>query len=1095
MIFKNNLTSILFIRFFVIPIFLLSIHTTIYAQNEELEFNHITAEDGLSLSSTTKVIQDKKGFLWIGTYNGLNRYDGYEFKTFLPQTNNQNGISNHSIWTLFEDSKGYVWVGTLDGLNKFDWETEKFTVYKNDPSNPNSLSNNYVLSIYEDKAGTLWIGTLNGLNKFNRKKNNFSVIKKVSDRLNPDSLNSVLSIVEDNNKLLWISTWNGLTHMNRDGLITETLYSQKPDSKYFDYRMFPVVYKDYDNNIWLGTNGNGLKKYNPKTKEFQSFVSIQNNKNTISNNFINAIYQDNNKNLWIGTRDGFNKYNSSSNTFTRYVHNPQKPLSIIHNDIRGIAEDKTGIIWVSTAAGLCRFYISKNKFNFYSENTINPQKGLSSNRTSAIFIDKNENIWVGTFNGLNQIVAGSNNIIKYFNNPGKPNSLIHNNIMSVYKDHLGAVWIGTNHTGLNRMDPATGKFDVFQYDISDSNSISNNGITTICEDKNRNLWFGTWWGLNRFDRRSGKFERFLHVPGNPNSIPHDLIWVIFEDSKGMLWIGTDGGGVSEFNTTTRTFRNFNRDSSAEHRLSENRVLTIFESKDGIIWFGTNYGLTSYNRKLDKTKIYSTENGLPGNLINGITEDENGFLWISSDKGLTKFNRQNNLFTNFSKRNGLGTDIEFTQNMTAKSKDGTLYFGCRDGILFFHPDDIKTENFNASLVFTNLKIFNQRVQISKDAGSILNESITGISSVKIPYKSSFITIEFALLDFFNPKRNQFAYKLIGFDEDWNYVGGRNSATYTNLPPGEYTFKVKAFNNIGFEAGLVKSLKITIIPSFYQTWIFRISVLFILSLIVLFVFQMRTRKIKLQNKILEGKVAERTKDLDKTISNLSLEVLERIKAEESVQKSLNEKEILLKEIHHRVKNNLQVISSLLFLQSSSLKDEEAINMFKDSQDRIRCMALIHEKLYQSKDFGGISFYEYVKSLITDLERSYKKRDVTINSIININNISLSLDTAMSCGLIINELITNIFKYAFPIDWVKKQPESFECTINISVEKTNDNQYILEIRDNGIGLPPDFNIQNTDSLGMKLVDSMSNQLNGSVEIINGNGTIFKIYFEDLS
>lgn len=1085
----NGFGGVRHFKCFIIIFFIVSL---LKAQTDELEFTHYTSEDGLSLSNITSVLQDSRGFLWIGTYNGLNRFDGYEFKTFLPQSNSANKISNHSILSLYEDSKGCIWVGTLDGLNRFDWKTEEFFVYRNNLQDPHSLSNNNVLSIHEDKSGNLWIGTLNGLNKYNREKNNFTVFKKVSDRLNPDSLNSVVAMADDENGILWMGTWNGLTCMDNNGVVVKQYFSQNPNAKNFDFRIVLSIKKDSKNNIWIGTNGNGLKKFDPRTGKFTNYISVAGEANSISNNYVTSIFEDSKNNIWIGTRDGFNKFDFRTNKFKRYLRDSQKPMSIKSNEIHSITEDNSGIIWVGTAASLSRFYVPKNKFNLYSENFENPSKGIISNRVTALCLDKYENIWVGSFKGLNYINTKNGLVKKFFNQQGNPNSLSDNNIMSLLEDQSGKIWIGTFHSGVNIYDPASGNFKTFTYDINDDKSISNNGVTSIFKDSKGNIWLGTWWGLNRFDNKTQKFFRYFHDQNNPNSIPHDLIWTIFEDSKGMMWFGTDGGGVSEYNPNTNHFTNFNRDSSALH-ISENRVFVIFESKDGHIWFGTNNGLNEYDRTTGKITIYTDANGLPGNLINSIREDNKGFIWIASDKGLSKLDRRKNSFTNYSKRNGLN-ELDFIQNSSAKAKDGTLYFGCRSGLMYFHPDSIKDESVSAPLVFTDFKIFNQSVPISKDGSTVLTESITGKKILHIPYKASVITLEFALLDYYNVKRNRFSYKLVGFDTEWNDVGSRNSATYTNLPPGEYNFIVRATNNVVQNKGSEASIKIIIEPAFYQTWIFRIAVAAFVLGVTFLTMHMRTKKIKKQNKDLEIKVAERTKDLDQTINELSQEIITRKIAEERLQKSLEEKEILLKEIHHRVKNNLQVISSLLFLQSVSLKDDEAVNLFKDSQDRIRCMALIHEKLYQSKDLAGISFNEYVKSLVDDLERSYKKQSVPVVTKLNIGDIKLSLDTAMSCGLMVNEMMTNSFKYAFPNEWVKQKPDDYEFGIWISVEKLGPKKYILEFRDNGIGIPEELDIMNTESLGMKLINSLIIQLNGSMEINRNNGTHFKIEFEDL-
>lgn len=460
--------------------------------------------------------------------------------------------------------------------------------------------------------------------------------------------------------------------------------------------------------------------------------------------------------------------------------------------------------------------------------------------------------------------------------------------------------------------------------------------------------------------------------------------------------------------------------------------------------------------------------------------------------MTKFNRTDEKFYNYNKRNGL-KELEFVMNSAAKSRNGTLYFGSRYGLMYFDPDNIKDNYITAPLVFTDLKIFNQSVEISLEGNGILRESISSAIEISIPYENSVVTLEFALLDFFDPKRNTFKYKLDGFDTDWNDVGSRNSATYTNLPPGKYNFMVKGYNT-SLQGEVTTSLIINIMPEVYQTWWFRVLVLISLIAATVLFFQLRTAQIKRQNKILEQKVAERTKDLDEIINELSQEVNERKKAEEKVKASLEEKEILLKEIHHRVKNNLQVISSLLYLQSVHLKDEEAVNMFKDSQDRIRCMALVHEKLYQSKNLSEIGFKEYVISLIDYLSRSFNKEDLEIKTIVNIEGINLSIDTAISCGLIINELITNTYKYAFPYNWIKMKGEDFICKFEVSLSENN-RKYLLTIKDNGIGLGDKFDINRMESLGLKLVNSLVLQLNGSIDVKNNDGAQFDISFEDAS
>jgi two-component sensor histidine kinase/ligand-binding sensor domain-containing protein len=1067
----------------------------VYSLERDIQFTHLTTEDGLSLNVVTEVLQDSRGFLWFGTYNGLNRYDGYNFKTFLPEPTNSKSISNYSIWSLYEDSRGDIWIGTLDGLNRYDWKTEEFYRYKNVPGDTNSLSNDYVFSIMEDKSGTLWIGTLNGLSRYNRNKDNFTVFKIVSDKENTNSLNSVTCIEEDHKGNLWLGTWNGITILQKDG---KKIYKHLPEPTKFNislYNDINVIFEDNSNYIWIGTRGKGLYRYNPLKDEYILFSTVADNPNSLSDNSVNTIFQDRLDNLWVGTKNGLNKFNRRHNNFTRIFHDPLKPLSLNNNEISSIIEDKTGIIWVGTSGGVSRFYQTASGFKSFNENPYYSNK-LGNKRVNALFVDKQDNIWVGTKEGLFEILQGTNpdntaanQIISYTHNPENNNSLSDNHILAILQDHQGLMWIGTDRGGLNCYNPFTKTFKVYRSYDNDIESITNNGVISLCEDNKRNLWVGTWWGFNHFDRKKEKFKRYFDV------FEHNVIWFVYSDSKGMLWLGSDGSGASMYNPNTKTFTNFICDSTKKDNISANRIISILESHDGIMWFGTLEGLYSYNRNSGKFKSYNQKNGLPSVFINAIQEDAKGFLWISTDKGLSKFNRKTGSFVNFTKRDGL-EDIEFSPGASGKLSNGNLVFGSNTGIIIFNPDSIKEEHWVVPIVFTDLKIHNQSVPISSDGSSILKESIVHSKVISIPYDNDVITIEFALLDYYNPKGNKFTYKLVGFDSDWNNVGSRNSTTYTNLPPGEYTLLVKASNSTLNSYIEEASLKIIIVPAFFQTIWFKILLgLAIIITTVLFI-QTRTNRIKKRNKMLELKITEHTKDLDKTINELSQEIIERKRAEAKAQASLEEKEFLLKEnetllkeIHHRVKNNLQVISSLLYLNSRKINDINVRNIFKESQNRVKSIALVHERLYQSRDFGRIDFKEYVQKLTSDLFSSYGVNEFVIKLENKIKNILISIDIAVPCGLIINELVSNSLKHAFP----NYEEENKTGIIRIDFYRVGENELFLEVGDNGIGIPEGVEEKKNNSLGLMLVETLITQVEGSFNIDLSSGTLFTIKFKE--
>jgi len=837
------------------------------AQGNDLILNNLTSEDGLSMNYITCMIQDSRGFIWVGTLNGLNKYDGYNFKIFTPDSKNPFSISNPNITCLTEDGEGNLWIGTSKGLNKYDWKKDRFYRYKNNPDDKNSLSNNYILSIFKDKSGTIWIGTSDGLNKYNFKNNNFTIIKKVSDGDKPGIGSAVTKIIENYKGNLWLATWNGLTCMQKDGKVLNLLFPHPVIANNVSYRFCYVLHEDQNKNLWIGTNGNGLIKYNQQTGKIVNYVFSAGNPNSISNNYITSISEDRWNNLWIGTSNGLNKYNPSGNSFTRIYHENNCLLGLASNIICSTMQDKDGIIWVGTTMGLSRYYQSENKFvNFNQYNDEHGQQ-LISERVSSLYIDKFDNILCGTKDGVYEVNNKTRQITHYANKPGNKNSLSNNSVLSVYADSKGIIWIGTNDNGLNMYDPKTGKFKLFTFDFYNKQSISNNGVISICEDNNSNLWFGTWYGLNCYNRKTGLFTRYT----DSSAVKSCWIWDVFKDSKGFIWAATNGGGISRIDTRTNKVTFLSSSSNGKNYISDDNVFTIFESKDGNLWFGTINGLNCYDASKGTTVVYTRKNGLPSNVIKGIQEDNKGFLWIATDKGLAKFDRGAGVFCNYNKKDGL-SGLEFVQNIAGKSKDGSLFFGV-NGLMSFKPESIKDGYLIAPVVLTDLKIYNKSVEISKN--SILKESISTAKKINIPAGSDVITIEYALLDYFYVKNNTFRYRLDGFDKSWNDIGARNTATYTNLPPGEYTFTVKATNNSGFKNEREASIRIIIEPFFFQTIWFKLLIGLVLIFIILLIIRVRTYSILKRNKMLETKVAERTLDLDETIKKLNGEIASKNK----------------------------------------------------------------------------------------------------------------------------------------------------------------------------------------------------------------------------
>jgi PAS domain S-box-containing protein len=816
-----------------------------YSQMSDMQFERISTESGLSQSSVLCICHDSKGFLWFGTHGGINRYDGYRFKVFKNDSKNPYSLSNNSANYIIEDHLGILWVGTEDGLSCFDRENEKFICYKNDPGNVNSLSNNFIRYVYEDRSGTLWVGTNGGgLNQFDREKKKF--IRYLSDPKNLNSLvnNNVLSIIEDNQKRLWIGTDGGLNLFDR---VTKefTRYVNDPQnpnsiSPYGIGR----IYEDHSGNLWLGTWGGGLNKFNPITGIFIHYQNNPNDPTSLSDNFVLTIHEDRNGNLWIGTASkGLNIFvpdngGKGRGTFIHYQNDPTDAGSLSGNNVLSIYEDKVGILWIGTNyGGINKYNPCRRQFVLY-RNHPNDANSLSRNTIQAILEDSKGMIWIGTNGGgLDCLDRKKNKFTHYVNNPKDPNSLSNNLIRNICEDRYNKLWIGTVD-GLNYFDRKTGKFIYYRNDPTNHRSISNNIAWSVYNDRAGNIWTGTFGGgLNKFDYAKGEFIHYVHDPNDPKSISDNIIWTMYEDSSGILWIGTHAGGLDQFNPKTGIFSHFQTNNQDSTSISSNKVLCLYEDHTGVLWVGTVNGLNKFDRATGTFHRYGESDGLSNNNIQGILEDDHGNLWISTNNGLSKFNPRTLKFKNYDETYGLQSN-EFAVNTCCKLKSGEMVFGGMNGLNIFNPNSIKEDTTLPAVVITDFQIFNKSVAIGENAEgrTILKKSISECNEINLSYKENVFSFEFAGLHYTSPKGNLYAYMMEGFEKEWNYTdANRRFVTYTNLPGGNYTFRVKASNNQGKWNEVGTSVRIIISPPFWKTMWFYGLLLIALGVIVYWIYQ--------------------------------------------------------------------------------------------------------------------------------------------------------------------------------------------------------------------------------------------------------------------
>jgi len=802
---------------------------TFQVSSQELKFKHLTIENGLSQSSINCILQDKRKFMWFGTQDGLNCFDGYTFIVYRNEPGDSSSISGNYILSLFEDSYGRFWIGTNSGLNLFHPEKNSFEHFKYDPENPNSLANDIVLSINEADDKSLWIGTRGGgLSNFDYKSKKFKHF--VSDAKNRKTLsnNNVSVIYPGRENELWVGTLGGgLNLFNVKSGEFEQFKNDDTKKNSLSNNFIYSIVKDFKGRIWVGT-GNGLNRYSYTDKMFEIFRNNQKDSSSISSNYILSLYENPKSKLWIGTFDGgLNYFDEKTGTFQVFKNDKQNQYSLSNNGVRSIYEDQSGRLWIGTSSLGLNYYETKNKpFEIYINESGN-SNSIAGNSVFSIYKDQGKQLWVGTYGGgLNLYNKRENSFEHFQNDPSVPTSLSNNHVRCILENQTGFLWVGTLGGGLELFDVGKKKFKHFKHDPNNPNSLSNNNIFSLFKDRKGILWIGTnGGGLNQFEDEKQTFKTYKSDPKDPSSISNDIIWTIFEDNKERLWIGT-GGGLNLFDRKNQKFIRYVNNPENPVSLSDNTVISIYQDNSDRIWIGTTKGLNLYDEHTETFEIFREKQGLPNDLIYGILEDTKGRLWLSTNNGLSRFTipsfnsvpvGKSGIFRNYTLDDGLQSN-EFNQGAIFKESDGKLYFGGINGFNAFYPDSIKDDIFVPPIVFTGFEIFNKKVTVGKPVnGFDLPVSITELDELVLSYQESVFTLEFSALSFIHPEKNKYAYFLEEFDKEWNYTNSkRRFATYTNLDPGTYIFRVKGSNHDGIWNESGRTLKITITPPWWKTW---------------------------------------------------------------------------------------------------------------------------------------------------------------------------------------------------------------------------------------------------------------------------------------
>jgi signal transduction histidine kinase/streptogramin lyase len=818
-----------FLRFVFVGIVLLAGVTKVFAQDESFFFEHLSAKDGLSGKHITCSEQDKEGFMWFGTQDGLNKYDGYRFQVFQPDpADPTNSIGHNWVSSVYEDRKGRLWLTTFGGgLYQVDKQHGKFRVHWVDSARSSNRNSGY--SIYEDRQGVLWIPSKGGLNRFDPDTHRFTLFP------NPQTEDDlVYTVCEDRLGTFWVGSNKGLFQLNRS------------TRQYIPFPLEPAgstasatvhsLYEDAKGILWVVSGqvviyrldpGNGiLSRYPLQATIVETHTGLP-----------HCIAEDATGRLWIGTHDGLYRMEKTTGKITVFQANPAVPGSLSSNVIRSVYTDRTGILWVGTQNGINQVNTQPKKFRTYQITPDPTSSRLPQNHVSDIFEDRLGIIWLGNFfDGLYSFDTHTGRFNWYAANPKNPQGLISNKVESVFEDSRGVLWVGAANT-LHTLDRKTGKFTRYPCQT---------GTFLIREDIYGKLWI-SGKGLASFDPKTARFSYYLHNPADSSSLSYNGLSTLLTSRTGDIWVAPYSRGISRLDHRTGKFTHYNpNQASTKNCLNDKDIQSLYEDPNGMIWAGGyQKGLNRFDPKKGSFRAYTTRDGLPNNHISSIQGDNAGNLWLGTHRGLCRFNPLTKQCRNYDESDGL-QDNEF-QDSFATGFDGKLIFGGSNGFNVFHPDSIRENTYVPPIHITGIKVLDQPRSPNSDL-------------LRLSHRENYLSFDFVAINYQVSEKIQYAYQLEGVDQDWVQSGTRRFANYTNLDPGAYVFRVKSSNSDGVWNNREAAIRIMITPPFWRTTWFRLLIAAMLGLVVYSIYAFRVRRIERLNRKLEALVSQRTKELE-------------------------------------------------------------------------------------------------------------------------------------------------------------------------------------------------------------------------------------------
>ncbi len=1025
------------------------------AKGQVLQFNNISIKDGLSQGTVSCILQDNEGFIWLGTRDGLNRYDGVSFVNLKNNPLDSNSISSNSIIALHQDLSGNIWVGTSMGLNRLNPKTLDAKNYFHWFEDEHSLSSNKITAIITDAKGRLWVGTENGLNALVPESGTFERFSIQADDSSSLSNNHITALLALPNGRICVGTMGGMNIFDPERNTFKRYVHGFTSDKGISNNEVTCIAPSSDDRIWVGTR-QGLNQFDPENNSFAHYFKDQPIKDFLPSSVIRALTYDNEGNLYIGTSLGLAAINSE-----KLEPTPAFNKSVISNmHVRSLLVDNSGLVWVgSQSVGVSTINFNALQFLsvYYSSDV---DDNIDRNQIYTFAQLDSNCVFVGTASGLNTFDPVSRTASSAFDVQGHPLREFNREVRALNVGN-NKLWIGTKNEGLVAYDIARRTVKTYNIDPQNPHSISSNKITSLLNHQGGNVWIGTLGGgLCYFDAKTERFSNY-RFDITEGGLRENNITCLEYDTEGTLWVGTGQSGLYRLlDIATGTFERFPVGSEEKGMLDSPVINDLHLDESGRMWIATSGGgIALWRPEVELFQTFNEADGLANNVVLSITSDLAGNLWISTNSGLSSFSIATQTFRNYFEDEVLSQNT-FNAGSSYRDQENRIYFGGSNGFDYLHSGRIGENSFIPNIVITGCMLLNENVNRKKNAGSSF-----AIDTLILKHDHPGFTIEFAALNYRQPEKNQYAYRLLGLFDNWRYIKNRHFATFSNLLPGTYTFEVIGSNNDGLWNYRPAIVVVIVKPSFWQMWESKLLLAVLVVLCFYGIYRAKLRGERRRRLALQRAVADRTREIAR-------------------ERDINE--TLLREVHHRVKNNLQIIVSLLNLQSRFIKDRSLLEVFNEIQNRVRSMSLIHQKMYQSKDLSTLNITGYIDDLSNNLISAYSLTG-RIKLDVKVKVDRLTSDTLTPLGLIINEVISNSLKYAFS--------EDQEGLIIVRLERLESGKLEMLIGDNGSGLPDDFDFTSEDSFGMELILALTEQLSGT--IIHRSdlpGAIYQIDFEEI-